>query len=196
MSAFARVQLTSHRGSLGGKVIDAYTKEPIASASAIIEMGPAEFQGWLAVQSRRNADRLETGPDGVFGFVDLPDGSYSIAIHGPPGMHYGSVKQSFTVDRNIPLVLSVISLPPTGATGSVQAEDTLAPLPLARVFTTDSRDVVYADRNGKFVLRGIFPGDCKITVGAVGYKKKNVTASFVTGNMIELGSILLEPNGA
>ncbi len=192
MSDFLKLAGVTHRGSMAGKVIDAQTRQPIGLATATILSGPSAFEPRLA-----RLARVTTAEDGFWGFIDLPDGQYSVRIEAPPHLHYGPVTMSFSVQQSTTKpAIELIALPPTGVRGTVQDGDSLAPLPLARVRADGLNEIAYCDRSGQFVVTGVFPGDCKLFIGAIGYRRQTVSASMVIGNIVELGTIFLEPNGA
>jgi len=76
---------THHFVAIAGRAVDESTNRPVAGADAEITSGPAEFERrraamgpWLPAASRDG--RVKTAPDGIFYFVDLPDGTYEIRV--------------------------------------------------------------------------------------------------------------------
>jgi hypothetical protein len=210
MTEFLPLQPARHRVAIAGKVVDARSSRPIAGAVAVIASGPAAFQRWLAIREKQSGarwsdvaarpDRAVTADDGCFCFIDLPDGLYTIAFSGPPELRHGTAQQDFVVQRDsqgdIAVSIEQIALPPTGARGVVKALDTSEPLSLARVRVEGSEEAAYSDASGLFVVSGVQPGARRLSISASGYHRGVAAAQITTGEIIDVGTILLQPAGA
>ena len=87
MKAWTDWEVTRHQVAIGGRVVD-QTDTPVARAEVIITAMPEEFQrkvagasgaaggGWEESQER--LDRSFTKADGIFYFLDLPGGNYTV----------------------------------------------------------------------------------------------------------------------
>lgn len=192
MSEFVRLIGSMHRGSIAGKVVDGRTRQPIAKAVVSIQSGPPEFDQWPA-----KARRTTTAQDGFWGFVDLPDGDYTVTIEAPRELHYAThtTLQTAKQTEDKPII-EYAPMSPTGVEGLVHNKDTRAPLHLARVRVHGSNEIVYCDRTGRFLVTGVFPGECTLIIDAVGYRQRTFTMSMALGTIGTLGVIFLEPNGA
>lgn len=200
---FLQITPAKQRAALAGKVVDALTSRPIAGAAAVITAGPAAFQRLVALRQAQGGaapERAASAADGCFAFIALPDGAYTVAISGPAGLHYGAVTQAFSVQRDaageIAVTIKVISLPPSGARGTVKAQESATLLPLARVRVEGSGEVAYCDANGVFIVAGLQPGARRLTIGASGYKRGSAAAQIALGQIADLGTITLQPAGA
>lgn len=201
------VELPKHQVAIAGKVVDAQNSQPIQGARVEIVSGPEAFQRLLSIREKQSGagweklttrvDRTESAADGCFRFIDLPDGAYTVSVTGPPGLYYGAAQKPYTVQRNaegeIAAAIVPIALPPTGARGTVQAQETSAPLSLARVRVEGGDEVAYCDKNGLFLLSKVQPGARRLSISASGYQRTVATAQITTGTIIDLGTINLQP---
>lgn len=209
-TGFLPLKMSKRRAAVAGKVVDAVSARPVAGATAAITAGPAAFQRLVAIAETRagptwaglpvRADRAVSATDGCFCFAELPDGDYTVSVSGPAGVYYGVAQQTFHVQQNsagdIAVVIKVISLPPTGVHGLVKGQDTGLALSLARVRVAGSDDLAFCDAAGAFFVGGLQPGARTVSVGASGYRRSAVTATLVTGQIVDLGTITLQPQGA
>jgi len=91
-----------HFVAIAGRAIDESTSRPVAGADAEIASGPAEFERrraamgpWVKAASRD--DRVKTSADGIFCFLDLPDGTYELLVKAagaPPANAVVTVNRS------------------------------------------------------------------------------------------------------
>ncbi|NJO40790.1 MAG: carboxypeptidase-like regulatory domain-containing protein [Cyanobacteria bacterium RU_5_0] len=77
------VEETRHRVSIAGTITDANTQKPVAGAIVKIEGRDLQTQ---------------TGTDGVFHFIDLPAGQYTLTVTASgSGRRYTTQTQAFAV---------------------------------------------------------------------------------------------------
>ena len=184
-----RVGHRQHKVAIAGRVLDAVTGKPIASADVVMASMPdvvkqrvnllASFEGksWAAMLER--PDRTQSRVDGLFYFLDLPDGDYNLAIKFPAqGNRYGQLEIPAKVSRdsegNIKVGLLRCILPPTLVKGKVTAPGQEAGVPLARVRLKGSGERAFTDAQGQYVVAGIEPGKKRtLLVTAQGYAMKS-----------------------
>jgi len=190
MSSFLPLKLREHRASLAAKVLDAVTARPVASVKARITSGPPAFARWLEAQDKQAEAR--SAADGCLGFIDLPDGDYTVAFAAPG---YGALTRVFKVSESAPspLAIASIALPPTGIRGVVLSGQT--PLPLARVRFLDLGESAYCGAAGDFYLGGLQAGTRRLAFSAQGYVPLTMTAAIVEGQVLDLGTVSLNPAG-
>ena len=103
-----KVYETRHQVAIGGRAIDAGTSKPIGGALVSISEMPPAFKStlerksiqygsrWDAMPAR--PDRAATAADGIFYFLDLPAGKYTLTVSLPgAGKRYGSASGAATV---------------------------------------------------------------------------------------------------
>lgn len=209
-AGFLPFKMAKRRVAIAGKVVDGRSTRPVAGGVATITSGPAAFLHLVAVAEKQagsawaalavRPDRAVTAADGCFAFAELPDGSYTVAVAGPPELRYGAAQQSFTVQRdgsgNIAVAIKLIPLPPTGVRGTVKGQDTSAALSLARVRVEGSGEVGYCDASGAFFVSGVQSGARRLSIGASGYRRGTAAAQIVEGEIVDVGTITLQPAGA
>lgn len=179
---FIQVPLRTRRLAFAGKVVDAVTALPIAGVVATLAGRP---------------ERALSGADGCFAFLDLPDGDYAVSLALPrAGTRYGGAVHRFMIPRTAAGAIDLVELPPTGVRGSVRAAGSGAPLPLARVRVEGSRELAYGGEDGGFYLGGVEAGERRLSVGAVGYGRVEISVRVDAGSVADLGTIVLQPAAA
>jgi hypothetical protein len=174
-----------HKVAIAGRVLDAVSGKPMGGADVLLTTVPEAFRQRLTVVSSAYAtqwnqmmerpDRTQSRPDGLFYFLDLPDGDYGLRISMPSlGRRYGGLEVPATVSRdkdgNIKFRLLRCALPPTLVRGRVTAPGQEAGVPLARIRVKGSGERGFTDSQGQFVLTGIEPGKKRtLLVSAQGY---------------------------
>jgi hypothetical protein len=177
-----------HAVAIAGRVVDARTGPrpmPIAGVEVTIVVMPEDFKETLARRSRALAgvwedmaerlDRTWSRADGLFYFLDLPEGQYSVrAVLPNCGERYGEARQDVKVarqpDRRFDLKFFTLPLPPTAVTGTIAtAADENDIVSLAEVRVKGSGERMFSDNRGQFRLTAIEPGDRVLQVAARGY---------------------------
>lgn len=109
-------------------------------------------------------------------FLDLPDGSYTLAAAAPQlGSRYGSVSVPGVVvasdgdGRPIFDAKGRLELPPTRLSGLVRRGDTLAPIPRAQVRLRAAAVAVQSDPAGHYLLSAVEAGAQTAVVSAPGF---------------------------
>jgi Carboxypeptidase regulatory-like domain len=174
-----------HRVSIAGWVTDAGAQKPLGGVAVnIVEMPPA-FKSvlrtkamqygsrWRAMPER--PDRTRTAPDGLFYFLDLPDGKYTIAASLVRfGKRYGAAQCSAAVSRVAkggPKVAYVqMGLRPTTVEGKVTGSAHKTGVIMAEIRVKGSGERVFTDAQGQYVLAGVEPGKRTILAVAQGYR--------------------------
>jgi hypothetical protein len=170
--------VTRHQVALSGRVVDAQTKQPLAGALVELATMPAAVRKWLDVRTRE-AESLgkpapgaqRTGRDGAFRFVDLPAGSYALAVsHPQAGTRYGTAKPSAKLVAAsgggvTPVVLEV-ALVPTAVRGTVTGPGG-DPVVMAEV-ALKGGESTYTDDRGDYVLSAVEAGARTLLVRAHG----------------------------
>jgi len=180
-------QIARHRVAIAGRVLDASTGKAVAAASVSITDMPEAFAKKLALASLAYGDRWNTLPqrpdrttsreDGLFYFLDLPDGSYTLNASLPgSGKRYGKVEQPTVVSRdnegNIRRAFVTMTLQPTAVTGKITGPNHKTGVLLAEVRVKGSGERTFSDAQGQYILAGIEPGHRTILVSAQGYMAK------------------------
>jgi len=89
VKAWTDWEVTRHQVAIGGRVVD-QSDNPAAGAEVTITVMPEKFQRKLAAaastagggweESQERLDRSFTKADGIFYFLDLPDGNYTLKV--------------------------------------------------------------------------------------------------------------------
>jgi hypothetical protein len=166
-------EVTRSHAAIGGTVTD--SRSGAALAGATVEVLP------LGVKA-------STGPDGFYGFLDLPPGTYSLrASLASPSSGYGSVTVGGVVVGTDPQGHPVldgkasIALPPTRLIGIVKRADTQAPIAGAEVRVRTGGAVTRSNTLGQYVLTGVEAGAQSVRASAPGFATASVTITTVAG---------------
>jgi len=194
------------QAALTGRVIDAQTLATVAAVEVKITGVPAAFQkvidarklmhggAWETMKER--VDLTSTRRDGMFHFIDLPNGTYTLTF-SMPGLarRYGSTTASVTVTRNgqgkVTTPFTTVNLPPTAIKGKVHRfvpaspgnPATTAPLWMAEVQAKGSGEYSYSNSTGDFYLTDVEPGSRTLVVKAPGFQTGTVTIMLVQGSV-------------
>jgi hypothetical protein len=176
-----------HQVAIAGRVTDGETGKPMARVLMSIVGMPAVFRKKLDLLARARGaawgslserpDQTQTRDDGLFWFIDLPDGKYSLSAEVPKqGSRYGKAQQSVAVARdakgNVTVAAANFALPPTGLRGKVTGAGHKAGVTMAEVRLKGSGEYTYTDGQGQYSLTRIESGKRTILVVAQGYKIK------------------------
>lgn len=183
-----RVEPTRHQVAIAGQVVDAQTEAPLRDVLVFIADAPPVFQEMLALKAmqfgnrwerlEKRPDRMRTSAEGLFYFMDLPDGDYTLSVTWPDkGNRYGSATADTTITRdnggNISYVFQKILLAPTTIKGHITELIASPPNPpqpspvvLAEVYLKGSGERVFSDVDGFFTLIGVETGSRTLIVNS------------------------------
>jgi hypothetical protein len=174
-----------HQVAIGGRVIDGGTKKPIGGARVSLTEIPPAFQAALARKAIRygsrwatmleRPDRAITAADGLFYFLDLPNGKYRVmASVTELRKRCGTAHEAATVSRdakgNLKIAFIEIALQSTTVQGKVTGSGHKAGVCMAEVRVKGSGERAYCDAQGQYVLSAVEPGKRTILVFAPGYR--------------------------
>jgi hypothetical protein len=198
-----------HRVSIWGKVIDTLTQKPIAGADVRLTKMPAAFAKTLerlakyagherTIRAQR-PDRTRSRADGLFYFLDLPDGDYEIRALVPNcARRYGEERQQKKVSRADTLkgMWVGLALQPTVIRGRIYDAAEKTGVVMAEVRLKGSGERTFSGPRGDFTLGPVEASKSKRTLEcfAQGYLRKE-QADVVVGKpgLLDLGDIHLEP---
>jgi hypothetical protein len=203
--------IAHHQVTIAGRVVDAVTGKPIAGAHVEITKGAPEFTEKLALiakyESSEGARPTELGttrtrPDGLFYFLDLPEGDYKLVAFLPKGgiytkppkdaeensedsfewrgnKRYGKTKFDAKVPNGPEKFdrLAVVRLQPTGVMGRVVASANQSAVLMAEVWCKGSGERTFTDAQGQYTLAGIQPNkrqERTLLVRARGYRDESM----------------------
>lgn len=137
--------------------------------------------GAAARQRRQRIDQAWSAADGIFFFVNLPAGDYSLRTSIPEkGTRYGTVETDPAhpvrvqppPDNGQPAQVAqvVMAVPPTRLFGTVTRLDNAQPVARARVRLRGDTAFVKTDDAGKYDLRRLVAGKPTVEVTAAGFK--------------------------
>jgi hypothetical protein len=219
-----------HQVAIAGRVLDAVTGKPIARAHVEITTGPPEYTEKLALLAQfesgdgakpKNPGMTRTRPDGLFYFLDLPEGDYKLVAFLPKGglyttppdtagkttedsydwrgdKRYGKEQFDASVSdgRNRFDRLAVIRLQPTGVMGRVVASANQSGVQMAEVRCKGSGERAFTDAQGHYTLAGIQPNARQtrmLQVRARGYRDQSMEVLIDTpGDCTRLPDVSLE----
>jgi hypothetical protein len=161
---FLSIDRITHRAALVGHVVDKLDQRPLPDVIVAIIGAPAAYEARLATlrQGRPDAspDRLVTDDHGLFRWLDLPVGSYTLRA-SLPGTRYAIATATADVIAGTAASAEIL-LVPTAVTGTVSADNPAGPLALVRVRMLDSGEVTFAAADGRFTLSPVEPGASRV----------------------------------
>lgn len=199
-----------HRVSIWGKVIDAVTQKPIAGADVRLSKMPAPFVKTLERLARyagdewatrtQRPDRTRSRADGLFYFLDLPDGDYEIRALLPNcARRYGEERQQKKVSQagTLKEMWVGLALPATVIRGRIYDAAKKAGVVMAEVRLKGSGERTFSGPRGDFTLGPIEPSEKAertLECFAQGFLRKEKSRIVVAkaGQLLDLGDINLE----
>ena len=181
-------QIARHRVVIAGKVIDGATGKSIADAAVSLSEMPAVFEQKLAISSlvygsrwntlQQRPDRTRTREDGLFYFLDLPDGAYKLNASIPSyGNRYGTAQQSAVVSRgkkgDAKIAFVNLTLPATAVSGKITGPGHKTGVVLAEIRVKGSGERTFSNEEGQYTMAGIEPGKRVLLVSAQGYRPQS-----------------------
>ncbi len=171
-----------HQVAIAGRVSDAATGKALAGAVLTIISMPAAFRRTVELLSRQRSGTARQSvamtrsrSDGIFYFLDLPEGKYTITATLPAMRNrYGGAEQTANVARdtkgNMKLASMNFDLQPTLIKGKITGTGHKAGLAMAEVRIRGSGERAFTDAQGEYMLAGIEPGKRNVLVSAQGYR--------------------------
>lgn len=212
-----RWSVAHHRVSIWGKATDALTQKPIAGVQVTLTKKPAAFDQMLKrlaeyagsewTTRTQRPDRTRTRFDGLYYFLDLPEGDYEISAFLPNcGKRYGELAQKRKVSsddekRNGPDALRAmwlgLALQPTVIRGRIYDAVKKTGVTMAEVRLKGSGERTFSGARGDFTLGPIEASEKAertLECFAQGYARKEKPRIVVAkpGQLLELGDINLE----
>jgi hypothetical protein len=164
-----------HQVAIAGRLADAGTGKPVGGALVTInedERTPAAFKSLLEARAMQygdawatmteRPDRARTAPDGLFYFLDLPDGDYTLtASLASMGNRYGTAQATATVSRdengNLKRAFLDLALQATTVRGKITGPSHKTGVAMAEVRVKGSGERTFSDAQGQYVLAGVEP---------------------------------------
>ena len=179
-------QIARHQVAIAGHVTDGESGKPLSRVEVSITEMPVEFKRklegaslqygnrWATMTER--ADKTLSGADGLFYFLDLSNGKYTLRATLPSsGKRYGSAQETATVSRdakgNIKMASLKFILRPTTIKGRITGPVHKNGVVMAEVRVKGSGERAFSDAQGQYVLAGIEPGKRTVLVFAQGYRQ-------------------------
>jgi len=206
-----------HRVSIWGQVVDAVTQKPIAGVDVTLTKMPAAFATTLERLAQyaskewgmrtQRPDRTRSRADGLYYFLDLPDGDYEIRALLPNcGRRYGEGSQKKKVsgrEQNgsgqeaLKAMWVGLVLQPTVIRGRIYDATKKAGVVMAEVRLKGSGERAFSGTGGEFTLGPIEASEkaertleC-FAPGYVGKEEKHIVVA-TPGKLLDMGDINLE----
>jgi hypothetical protein len=161
---FLSIERITHRAALVGHVFDKLDQRPLPDVTVEIIGAPDAYKSRLATlrQGRPSArpDRLVTDRHGLFRWLDLPAGSYTLGA-SLSDTRYAIATTTASVVAGAPAFATIL-LVPTAITGTVSADNPAGPLAMVRVRMLDSGEVTFTAAGGSFTLSPVEPGAARV----------------------------------
>jgi len=177
-------EIARHQVAISGHVSDAETGKAVGGAEVRITDWPEAFKSTLEAASvqygtrwdslAERPDKTRSRDDGLFYFLDLPDGKYTLRARLPSfGKRYGEAQQEAVVSRDtdgrVKRAAANIPLKPTAVKGKIMAPGQKSGVLMAEVRVKGSGERTFSDRKGNYALTGIENGKRILQVFAQGY---------------------------
>jgi hypothetical protein len=208
MPTLTKLEPSDHQVAIAGKVVDAVTRRPLPGVRVEIIDAPGAFVRWIELRKVSHGDawssllerpdRRLSSPKGLFYFLNLPDGEYTLSLVLPEaGGRLGKAEQGFVVARDpdgrIDATPITVDLTPTGGQGRIVGAAG-APLAMARILIVGSGEETYSEPDGGYSLTRVEPGARALSISLPGFKTTTTTVTLVEGVMAPLGDTALSPN--
>jgi hypothetical protein len=169
-------QTVRHQVAIAGKLTDAGTGKPVSGAMVSMTDMPAAFRRLLQARAMQHGnawsamaerpDKARTAPDGIFYFLDLPDGDYTLSASAASmGKRYGIAQANTTVSRakngDYKRVFLDLALQATTVRGKIIGPNHKTGVAMAEVRVKGSGERTFSDVKGEYVLAGIEPIELK-----------------------------------
>jgi hypothetical protein len=174
-----------HKVSIAGCVIDNVKLKPLSRARVTIVAMPAEVERDFRIQAKYGNNRggsaqvlrsmTVSRSDGLFWFVDLPEGEYRLRAEIPSlGRRCGIAEQKVLVTRDkegsVQRATTTLTVPITRLNGKVTGNNHPNGVAMAHVRVKGSGEQAITDVHGFYSLQGIEWGKRKVVVTASGYR--------------------------
>ena len=173
-----KLRTIRHQVAIAGRVTDALTGRPLGGALVSItpDAMPPAFKSLLKARAMQygepwttmseRPDRARTAADGIFYFLDLPDGDYGLtASLADMGKRCGSAQANATVSRDkngdIKRVFLELAIQPTTVRGRITGSAHKSGVVMAEVRMKGSGERAFSDGQGQYVLSGVEPIELK-----------------------------------
>ena len=167
----------------------------------------AEYQGEEWTRRVQRPDRTSSRADGLFYFLDLPDGDFEVSATLPNcGKRYGETQQKKKVARNeqkggteaLKNMCLGLALKPTAIRGRIIDAGKKTGVTMAEVRLKVSGERTFTNSRGEFTLGPIEASEKaerSLECSAQGYVRKEKVRIVVAkpGQLLELGDVGLEP---
>jgi protocatechuate 3,4-dioxygenase beta subunit len=164
-----------HRARIAGRVTDAATGRPLPGARVAIASGP----------------EATAAADGVFRFLDLPAGNYTLTASLPgKGSRYGTASKPVALGGALAKV--DLALPATTVKGKVKDPSGQA-VRMAEVRVQGSNESAWSDAQGNYVLSGVEAGARRIAVSASGFEKVSEAVTLGQPGAVVTRDVTLSP---
>jgi hypothetical protein len=146
-------------------------------------------------------DRTRTAVDGLFYFLDLPEGDYAVEVSIPgSGTRYAKARAAVNVSRdakgNVNLDFLEIHVEATTVRGRVTAAGEKAGIPMAEVRVRGSGERAFTGVDGEFVLQALEPGKRTIVATAPGHRQDSKSAAIKRPGDVAVVDFALAPEAA
>lgn len=179
-------QIARRQVAIAGRVTDGVSGKPLSGVHVTIVTMPPLFKNKLEVAALQygnrwatmteRADKTQTRHDGLFYFLDLPDGKYGLSASlSSPGKRYSKADEAVVVARDakggMKLTFTNFVLQQTMLKGKVTCPGHKTGVAMAEVRVKGSGERAFSDVQGQYLLAGIEPGKRTVLVFAQGYRE-------------------------
>jgi hypothetical protein len=188
-----------HRVSIAGRATEAETGKPLRNVLVTIIGMPPSYKPYLSrfgngrKVSRMQpltlgADQTLTRADGMYWFVDLPDGEYSLKATLPgTTSRFGDATVAAVVERKetnpLRFAQANFLIASTTVKGKVTGTGQGMGLGMAKVSVKGSGESCFTDADGLYMLTRIEAGDRMLAVSAQGYETKSTVVKLKSGGL-------------